>query len=57
MSLAGFLGNFFFPLFCFGRMDWVPRPGPLITREEAFIEDKSDVFSGRLASLVGMALS
>jgi len=38
-------------------MDWVPRPGPLITREEAFIEDKSDVFSGRLASLVGMALS
>lgn len=32
-------------------MDWVPRPGPLITRVEVFIEDKSDVFSGRLASL------
>lgn len=32
-------------------MDWVSRPGPLITRVEVFIGDKSDVSSGRLANL------
>lgn len=45
-------------LFCFGRRtNSLDQGGPLVTKEEVFPEDQSDMFSRRLASLVKKALS